>query len=244
MKWRPLRYDHRPPEVGDIVAVNYRGLRFAPWRLASIRPLGDGRTSLVLREPDAPDLAGSDKHHIGVDRWPHPGVMTLPERYAICSCCGDLAPCRHEVEDRAVDAALTRAARFEQPGVCPACREPVTTRQQSVTLPNVVVPLGPPVTYHMRLKCRREAIDYERRVASVEGRQPRLSCAGSLVSHTTPGRDTCTNPDCPGRDVSHGSFDRRCLYRPCDQCRDAETHPRPQRQHLRRTPPHPQEESA
>ena len=229
--WYPQGTTHGTPTAGDVVAVDATDLRYRPWRIASITEHPEGVTDhpdvrwvIVLREPDAPDLAGSDLHHLEFKRLGD-SIWKLKDRYPLCSCCGDLMPCRHEMEDRTVDNAAARMRRYETAGVCPACQEAVTNRQQSIRFDtNLYAMLGPSPVFHLRYKCRSEAIRYDEALAKHEGRQPRLSCAGMVTRHAWSEWDSCTNPTCPGLDVQHrGGYNGYCLHRPCGICENHAT---------------------
>lgn len=88
----------------------------------------------------------------------------LPEHYSVCAKCGDLQPCREEVQAAQAARAMKEMVRFEMAGICPACQKPVSSRQRSLTFPdNLFVPAGPPVTYHVgRRECVGHARVYER----------------------------------------------------------------------------------
>lgn len=90
---------------------------------------------------------------------------TYPGRFPVCSCCGEPPPCRRQTAEDAAAAALEAMRRYERPGVCPTCGNAVSRRQRTVTFPeNVIVPLGPPVTFHVTsARCRAGALAYERR---------------------------------------------------------------------------------
>ena len=227
--WYPLRnhpdYARRnSPQIGDTIAINGT---YHPWVVADIRTYDEGDASarivLALRKIDTLDLAESVTAHIGVPKLPHPALHVLPERYALCSCCGELAPCSAEVEDRTIAAMAARDARYETPGICPACMEVIGTRQQTWTCStNLHVPLGPPVTFHRRGKCWPAAIRYEAAVANLHRVAPRFSCHGHLSRHLD--RPTaCTNDMCPGEHAEHRSYDATCLYRRCTTCAAIQT---------------------
>ena len=54
--------------------------------------------------------------------------------------------------------------RYELAGVCPACGEPVTTRQtrQTWRVNLYAFDRDQPVTFHLRRQCEREAMEYDR----------------------------------------------------------------------------------
>lgn len=130
----------------------------------------------------------------------------LPEHYAVCVTCGEIPPCADAWAEKVAEHATEWAARFETPGVCPACQEPVTRRQESVRFEeNLHVPFGPQVVFHKRRKCLASAVSYDQSVASATGREPRLSCSGLLVQHID-GERECTNVTCPGWNKAHRNF--------------------------------------
>lgn len=212
-------------KVGDVIAIDTDRYRYRPWFVAEITPRGDSTWAVVLRDPKRRDTRDGEQHAL-FSCLRHGRIYVLPERYALCSCCGDLMPCRQAVADEAFAAITRRTERFATPGVCPACEEVVSSRQEAfVTDTNLYVPLGPPVTFHLRRKCRRMAIDYDKAVARSEGREPRLSCAGCVTRHLAR-PDECSNATCPGAHVEHRSADATCrIAHPCPACRPPETTP-------------------
>ena len=104
-------------------------------------------------------MAGDDDVHA---HSPHAQPFpVLREHYGLCVHCNELLPCRAQESDWAVTRSTRRMGRYDLPGVCPACEEPVTARQASQTFPNTVVPGGPPVTFHTgRKHCRYAAQRY------------------------------------------------------------------------------------
>lgn len=192
---------------GDLVALNYRGkdgtdFRFRPWRVHFVTRRQDS-ASVIVRPLDAVDSHQDLSFKIGPNTA---GVSILPEHYSVCAVCGDLQPCREQMIQREVSRDAERAQRYETPGVCPSCGEVVTVRQKSITFPrNLYVPLGDEVTFHLRHRCLQYAIEYDRILASLDKRDPILSCTGTLVHHLD-GEYTCSNPACPGSQVSHKNF--------------------------------------
>jgi hypothetical protein len=135
------------------------------------------------------------------------GWQILPEHYALCRLCGELPPCRH-VHNEAI--AERAGKRFEEemailPGMCHACREPITQRQKSVrfTGPNLIRPdLGDDsAVFHLRSKCWGSVYAYDIRWAEATGKPRRFHCDGSRTVHHDQSQE-CTNPVCPG-DVYH-----------------------------------------
>ena len=227
-RWRPLgRITTFKLAEGSIIAVDFNGLRHKPWRIEEIRRR-DKRTILTLRPPGPEfDLAQFNQiisyptpHSArpGIESAPF-GIVVLDEPYPVCSHCGELMPCTEEWVETLVARDIEKTARYQNPAICPACEEPITTRQKTVTFDtNLYVPLGPPVTYHLRQKCLYKAITYEKEVAKATGIDPRLSCSGYLTLHCLL-PDQCTNPTCPGPDARHRGWDAICRSRGmCPQC--------------------------
>ena len=147
------------PEPGCLIAHDFK-----PWRVIDIRYNVERNdlkyTVYRMRPVDAGDNANQDIHW-GWTGYSKPEVIR--EHYSLCVHCGELPPCREVLAERTSDRAQKRMARYEMPGVCPACEEPVTHRQERETFPNTVVPLGPAVTFHAgRRKCRAEMERYRR----------------------------------------------------------------------------------
>lgn len=137
-------------------------------------------------------------------------------RVPLCSCCGHPWPCL-EADQQAQAAKELKAAEREMrllPGCCPACEEPVTSRQKSITFggPNVRNPLAEGPTFHLRSKCRSDAARYEEAwVADEPGRARSLltlSCAGTVIVHGD-GSAECfgaDGSDCPSVYASHRGY--------------------------------------
>lgn len=154
------------PEPGDLIAWDFK-----PWRVIDIRegvPHKDRPdvtyTVYRLRPIGAPDT-NRDEHRGWVHDWP----PVLDEHYGLCVHCGELTPCRAEMCRRAAEAESKRMARYDMPGVCPACGEVVTHRQERETFPNIVVPGGPDVTFHAgRRACRYLMNKYREEAGQME----------------------------------------------------------------------------
>ena len=157
------------PEPGDIIAAGNPG-EWAAWRVIEIKEVNEHTAvrvrSMTLDVHPDPVTAASEDRHL---RWPERcRWVSLPEHYPVCRICDHLVPCRHVVLESQGEAALERMARYETPGVCPACRGPVTQRQASRTFDlNLHVPGGPPVTFHLRKMCAGGddgALAYEQKI--------------------------------------------------------------------------------
>lgn len=131
------------------------------------------------------------------------------EHYPICAQCLEPLPCRDQMAERVSTEAITHMTRYETAGICPACEEVVSRRQQSQTWPdNAVIPQGPPVTFHLRSKCHYEAVRYEKQwvAADPDRRRARLSCDGMVTNHND-GTYQCTQlTECPGPAAEHRSY--------------------------------------
>lgn len=237
--WFPLgtRSVYGCPNVGSVVAFEHEA-----WRVVETRPLseehwndseriyarGGKHTPQAVRlrpvrlenDPD-PVKARSGDRHVGSLRVWSWDVFPDPEHYPVCACCGEPMPCRSEEGRKVAEMAVAQMGRFEMAGVCPACEEPVTGRQKSLTYPdNIEVLGGPPVTFHRRGRCIGGAIDYERRwVAADPGRRrPSLFCEGHLTNHNDGTYDCTSLGLCPGPGTAHRGY---------TMCRCPDCHSRP-----------------
>lgn len=219
VRWRPKEgrgiYNIDALKVGDIIAIDSPGYRNKPWRVHEIRGWRDDWLRVILRPDGA--LYDFAQHNVSVGiRKNAIGISILPEHYGTCHKCGEIMPCA-EVWTTDVSTALAEdAARFEVEGVCPTCQEPVTRKQGAYRFEeNLHVPLGPPVVYHARQRCRGGAISYDKAIAVAHGTEPRLSCTGLLTRHMF-GHEECTNITCPGVHVAHGNF-AMCYVLKCNR---------------------------
>lgn len=162
----------------------------------------------------------NDRQDMGLRVAPRYGGGHLPiypnGRVPLCSCHGHPWPCREADEQEQAEKELKAAERelARMPGVCPACDEPVTSRQKSITFggPNVRNPLTVGPTYHLRRRCRHGAADYEEAWVNAEPGRLRslltLRCAGSIIVHGD-GSAECfgaDDSDCPSVYASHRSY--------------------------------------
>lgn len=179
----PQRQYARRPEPGWLVAMNRE-----VWVVVAVRE-GDEHDDhvweMIVHRPDEPNRHHGARFGYGVRAW-----FPLPDHYAVCRLCGDLAPCRQHTN---AILAAEQAIRMERelrllPGCCPACQEPVTSRQRSITFEGEYVrnPLGPvDVAFHLRRACRSAAARYEEAWVKADPTRARslltLSCAGWVV---------------------------------------------------------------
>lgn len=140
------------------------GVDFKVWRVVEIseRPpdlVERGRTHTVTLEP----LTGGRRLHLLCAEFVIFHRFTS-EHYPVCHNCGDLMPCREQLIEQAVQTAAEELRRYDIPGVCPACEEPVSQRQLRQTWPrNLIALTDQPVTFHLRQQCAGEAIAYDHR---------------------------------------------------------------------------------
>lgn len=178
--WSPQDVNNfRPVERGVLIAWDFK-----PWRLVDYRPDTEQREGdnerydywMVVLRPDGLDMdqtAHSKDLHLrgAVSKAMRSGdpisgnFERLHEHYGLCVHCGELLPCRDRMAERQAISQTKRMARYDTPGVCPECQEPVTHRQERETFPNIYVPLGPDVTFHAgRKRCRRAMERYREEV--------------------------------------------------------------------------------
>lgn len=182
--------DRIKPEVRD---------QYAPKHVV-IRPVRIGGSDVRDRDHDV-HLRAQVGTFRAWDVYPN-------EHYPVCVACHEPMPCREEMARREGESAMRKMNRYTTPGVCPACNEPITSRQRSLITfdENVKVPGGPPVTFHLRGGCRGGAIDYEKKwvAADPENRRTTLSCPGHVQRHTD-GIECSEGPLCPGEKLPHRS---------------------------------------
>lgn len=236
--WRPegviREYGRRRPSVGDLVAYDRRAWEVTDVTVRDFEPGDEDRLrgyrpqyrdemrpySVTLRRVHgAPHERENSRQEIGL------GVRAFTyggfDRYAngrapLCSCHGEPWPCIEADQQAQAEKEIQRAERelSRMPGCCPACDEPVTSRQRSITFggPNVRNPLGEGPTFHLRRKCRSGAAQYEELwVADEPGRKRSLltlACEGSLIVHGD-GSAECfgaADSDCPSIYARHRSY--------------------------------------
>lgn len=230
--WPALRGEvtySRKPTVGALIAV-----RREPYRVVEVRDVepidwADKHRDVWIKQgmPDpwilAPftvvlqPLPSGRRQHVEVGPLVSLWFETLPEHYAVCVSCGELAPCREVTAERAAVREMARFARLAAvlPGCCWACNEPVTSRQESVTFAgdNLLMPTAPPSpTFHLRRSCRGAAAHYEEMWVAADPRRPRsmltLKCAGTLVVHGDRSTECfgAIESDCPDPRAAHQAY--------------------------------------
>lgn len=194
VEYRPYHVDQWTAD--DHERVRKHGDRAAPYHVI-LRPAHI--TSDDVRARD------HDKHYTirsACFRW----HVYPDEHYPVCGNCGEPTPCREREATREADRAMQWMARYENPDKCPGCQKTVTKRGKHITFPNVHVPLGPPVTFHLRGECAYAAMHYEKLLPPMDpAYRITLSCEGHLVRHSHGPNDCTRGADCPGL-VEHKSF--------------------------------------
>ncbi len=217
--WHPLgieRVDR--PSVGDVLPFEH-----GAWRVLDVTDRHvagrDGLYTVAIVRPVATPADSMDRstdRHIGWPKHHRWEVFTDPDHFPVCSTCREPVPCRDQMAARVADEAARDARRYETAGVCPACLEPVTNRQRSLTLEeNLRAPAGPPVTFHLRRRCLWNAIQYEKAWAAArpDDRVTTLSCVGTATWHGDRTYE-CTVPACPGPAAEHRGW-RVCAVAGC-----------------------------
>lgn len=232
--WRPSGTPHgtRRPQVGDIVAWDRRAWEVTHIadadpktdaerdRLAAYRPDWQARMqpyTVTLRHRygaayDAANDAGDIGLYVPVGAY-NPLPAYRDGRVPLCSCHGEPWPCLEADQQAYAEAEMRRTEKALNlmPGCCPACEEPVTSRQKSITFggPNVRNPLAEGPTYHLRRKCYHAAASYEEAWVKAEPGRGRslltLRCEGTVVVHRD-GTAECfgaEGSDCPSVYASH-----------------------------------------
>ena len=200
------------PQPGDILRVNYHA-----WLVLTVSDLPaepDDNITRPYRIEMEPLTGPTERvpHKADIRKWVSWEV--LGEHYALCHKCGEVPPCREQ--QRATYAAqkaveLEKALRLPE-GACPACSEPITTRQRTYVFPgpNLLNPLARDgVAYHARRQCRGAAARYEDMWVAADPSRERslltLRCSGTVTVHAD-GTGECygrTGGDCPNIYAQH-----------------------------------------
>lgn len=164
-RWQGLaRADYRTEAVeGEVIAYD-----FGAWIITGIHA-DDAKTTYAL---DLKCLYGEHKGREGTLKLSRHGFRSIA-RYAagrvpLCSCCGNPAPCRIAEAERVASASMAlleiRMARAGVPGICYACGEVITNRQESLTYPpdegNIQLPGYPSPRFHLRGQCSNARWNY------------------------------------------------------------------------------------
>lgn len=213
------------PTVGEIVAWRYATWRVIEVTPRADVDLSDGdRKEMAAYKPEYRDGArpyvvvvrhergpvllddpkrlhdGSITVHLGVRAGRHQRWHIVDERYAVCACCNHPHPCQEYAQERIAEAGAQRLERLldsHAPGVCMACREPITTRQKVIVFPepSPLVPGAPGPTFHAnRAGCwwKARAYELDKRLPVFPNAVRLASCPGLLFGHEGDGREECT----------------------------------------------------
>ncbi|MCG5464194.1 hypothetical protein MED01_002359 [Micromonospora sp. MED01] len=213
------------PRVGQLIGWRYATWRVAEVTVRSDADLTDEDRkviagfkpdyqdqvrpyAIVLRHERGPVLVehtqrlhdGTVTVHLGVRAGRHHRWHMMDERYAVCACCNHPYPCQEFAQERIAEAEGARLSRLldsHAPGVCANCREPISSRQKTVSFPepSLLVPGAPGPVYHFgRWSCRHAAGRYEleHRLPAFPGVQRLASCSGVMFRHEADGREECT----------------------------------------------------
>lgn len=233
--WQPAHVTHfrrGRPAVGDIVALDHRAWEVTHVVDADPTPheqerldlytLPTGKDGLrpyrvTLRRLHGPPHEHENDHSEIAARVAANAFDPLPKyphgRVPLCSCCGHPWPCLESDQQHQAEKELKEAEKALAllPGCCPACDEPVTSRQRSITFggANIRNPLAEGPTFHLRRKCRHDAARYEEAwVAAEPGRKRSLltlRCKGTVIVHGD-GTGECfgaDGSDCPSIYANH-----------------------------------------
>lgn len=236
--WRPegvaREYGRRRPTVGDLVAYDYRAWEVAHVKMRDFEDDDQARaTGYRPQHYDEMRPYSVSLRRIHGERHEHEnsrqeiGLRVRAftyggfDRYAdgrvpLCSCHGHPWPCRDSDQQAQAEKEIKAAEKELRllPGCCPACEEPVTSRQKAITFggPNVRNPLAEGPTFHLRRKCQHAAAKYEDAwVAAEPGRQRSLltlTCAGTVIVHGD-GTAECfgaDESDCPSVFARHRGY--------------------------------------
>lgn len=204
--WRVVEIlERQPVDWSDRAREQWQGYGMPdPWR---------NRPYVCLIRP----VSGGKAQHLGIEPWHFGWWNALPEHYAVCVSCGELAPCTEFTAERAAQGEMKRFDTLAKvmPGCCWSCSEPITSRQKVYEFPgpNVWMPTAPDgVRIHQRRKCGHAAERYEEDWIKADPTRPRslltLRCKGSVVVHHD-GSAECfgaEESDCPTVQARHVSY--------------------------------------
>lgn len=186
------------PEVGDLFPMEHAVYEMLEVGEPKVTPDGQTVYQVVYA------LRGNTDPDETLRGMVFPAWTKYPDKhYPVCADCGEPTPCKERTVEKLATRAIATAERYSTEGVCPSCQEVVATNQLAMHYPdNVVIPFGPPLTFHWRSQCRAAVLDYDLHWARVMGRRPILSCPGVAMWH----RDhyECTlGAECAGAWAAH-----------------------------------------
>lgn len=238
--WVPehARAERAAPQVGWLVGFEHAvwrvlellkhvdGQPFPDWYMGMLREFVSLGPPLLARMrrvgPGVPDVV--DPAALDTDRWVGCVVgrtewwVFRDEHFPLCARCGEPPPCREEWSTRVAGRAIAALKPFELAGVCPSCKQPVSSRQESITYDdNVVLLGGPPVTFHLRRGCAGAAVLFDERwvAADPAHRVSRVVCPGAVTNHGDGTYDCSAGVECRGPTMRHTGGWQRCE---CPDC--------------------------
>ena len=205
--YRVVQTQEIPEELWDARASQYLEALAPEWR----RKLNPFR--MVVRPVETPTTGDPRDRDadlvVGVQPWVSTLAFYPDEHYPICATCYEPLPCREQMAEVVAAGSARRMGRYETPGICPSCAEPVTARQESRTFAdNLEVIGGPPVTFHLRRKCRGSAVQYETRwvAEDPDHRRAVWTCTGRVLNHNDGTYECSAGNRCSGPRAGHSAY--------------------------------------
>lgn len=193
------------PEVGDLMVCGATETEpGSPRRIVSVVESERGGRAAWIVEHTALDAEPTTSDRTTIGFWHDIGWPRRPEHFPVCARCRELMPCQHAVIDRIATHSAEEMERFSDPSVCPACREPITLRQKTITFDRNLHGFGT-VTFHLRKKCAGAARVYDRDVHREDG-DFQLICPGAFRSGVDENGQPvayCTELHCRGTERHH-----------------------------------------
>jgi len=222
------KHSFHPPEVGDIIKHDY-----AAWRILDVRDVDRENRQFDLEMEKLTNVDPDGDNRFVATSRKRARFDYLPEHFPVCNKCGEVPPCREEHSKAVAEREMQQLSQAMKvpDGACPACSEPITTRQQFYEFPgpNLLNPLGAPdVRFHRRMKCRSAAVRYEHKWVKAEPGRERslltLSCKGKVSVHADGTAQCDRGPLCPHIYARHFSMSA-CYFDGCDECDPSNGHP-------------------
>ncbi|WP_053170663.1 hypothetical protein [Streptomyces sp. SBT349] len=189
--WRVVSIDERPGDLWPERFETAWDQHHATWLSALVaeratgpepqRATWNGRpVVIILADPAKPKrkplhLCGPARHQWDV----------LPEHYAVCVACGELAPCRHEKANEVADreTAVSQVRMAFPADACMGCGEAIAGRQKAVAFPGPNL-WRPDLPGHARFHARKDCEDWVEKY-----RAAWLAAGGDQLQQTQPTLD-------------------------------------------------------
>lgn len=201
----PEEYTRKWEELREYREGRSRGLQETP---SSLPHEWEGRPVTIALKAVGASEKVKPSHYVAPASY---SWYLLPEHFSVCRLCQELPPCRHVLNDRIAKDAAERMEEIMamMPGCCHGCREPISSRQKTVTFagPNLIRPdFGDDsAIFHARNSCRYSVERYDERLAKEEGVKRRFFCKGTVTVHADESRECTEYGECPDGKVSHGA---------------------------------------